>query len=123
MGFKRSGSLAVEYQVRNSDIEILRAAGDAEKDIAHCLKVATKAMEIAERSHHSLDFDLVGRGALFHDLGKAKTHAIEHGKIGAELGRALGLPASITDIMKKHVRGGMTPAEARELGLPERTIA
>jgi uncharacterized protein len=50
--------------------------------------------------------------------GKSKTHAIEHGKLGAEMGKALGLPAAITDIMEKHIRGGLTEAEAAELGPP-----
>jgi uncharacterized protein len=62
--------------------------------------------------------ELVGRGALFHDLGKAITHEIEHGKIGAELGKKIGLPKEITDIMEKHIRGGLTETEAKELGLP-----
>ncbi len=65
-----------------------------------------------------LDLKLIGRGALFHDLGKAKTHEIEHGKIDAEMGKALGLPEEITAIMEKHIRGGLTEEEARELGLP-----
>lgn len=62
----------------------------SEEDIKHCLKVAQKALEIAERIkakvNIELDLELIGRGALFHDLGKAKTHAIEHEKVGAELG-------------------------------------
>ncbi len=62
--------------------------------------------------------ELVGRGALFHDLGKAKTHEIEHGKLGAEMGEALGLPPAITAVMQKHIRGGLSAEEAIELGLP-----
>jgi uncharacterized protein len=108
----------MSYIIQKSDIEILRKAGVSEDDIKHCIKVAEKAIEIAERTGSDLDMELVGRGALFHDLGKAKTHAIEHGKIGAELGSQLGLPAAITDIMEKHIRGGLTPDEAVELGLP-----
>ena len=34
------------------------------------------------------------------------------------MGKAIGLPTAITDIMEKHIRGGLTEAEARELGLP-----
>lgn len=106
------------YKIQDSDIGILRSSGVSEEDIAHCKKVAEKALEIAGRTGANLDLELVGRGALFHDLGKAKTHAMEHGKIGAELGRQIGLPQAITDIMEKHIRGGLTGPEAIELGLP-----
>jgi uncharacterized protein len=106
------------YRVAGEDVALLRQAGVSEDDIRHCLAVAEKALEIAVRTGAALDFELIGRGALFHDLGKAKTHAIEHGKLGAEMGRALGLPVAITDMMEKHIRGGLTEAEARELGLP-----
>ena len=104
--------------IRASDIEMLRKAGVSEDDIKHCITVAQKAVEIAIRTGAEMNMELVSRGALFHDLGKAKTHAIEHGKIGAELGKALGLPQAVTDIMEKHVRGGLTEEEAKELGLP-----
>ncbi|MCJ7595997.1 MAG: HDIG domain-containing protein [Desulfobacterales bacterium] len=83
------------------DIELLKRSGVREEDIEHCLKVAQKALEIACRTGKKFDFELIRRGALFHDLGKAKIHDIEHGKIGAEIGRSLGLPTPITDIMEK----------------------
>lgn len=106
------------YKIQDSDIEILKKVGMSEEDIKHCIKVAEKALEIAEKINASVDKELIVRGALFHDLGKAKTHAIEHGKIGAELGIKLGLPQDIIDIMEKHIRGGLTEQEAMELGLP-----
>ena len=107
-----------KYTIAQADIDLLRANGVSEDDIAHCLKVAEKALEIAYRTSQVLDFEFVGRGALFHDLGKGKTHDIEHGKIGAEMGQALGLPEPINAVMEKHIRGGLTEAEAIELGLP-----
>lgn len=106
------------YRLAGKDVELLRKAGVSNDDIEHCLRVTRKALEIAHRTGEDLDLELVGRGALFHDLGKAKTHAIEHGKLGAEMGRKLGLPESITAIMEKHIRGGLTKDEAVELGLP-----
>lgn len=108
----------MSYKINDQDITILRTAGVSEDDIKHCVKVAEKALEIAGRVNADPDMELVGRGALFHDLGKAKTHAMEHGKIGAEMGKVLGLPDAITDIMEKHIRGGLTGDEAKELGLP-----
>lgn len=112
------GKQVRRYEVAAEDVELLRKAGVGEDDIRHCLTVAGKALEIAHRTGAALDLELIGRGALLHDLGKSKTHAIEHGRLGAEMGRALGLPEAVTDIMEKHIRGGLTEAEAVELGLP-----
>ena len=107
------------YSIRQSDIDILRTAGMTSEDITHSMQVAEKALEIARRIGGSgVNQELVGRGALFHDLGKTKTHEMEHGKIGAELGCTIGLPREICDIMEKHIRGGLTEPEARELKLP-----
>lgn len=107
------------YSIKKSDIEILKTAGMSGDDITHSVHVAEKALEIASRiGGNSIDQELIGRGALFHDLGKSKTHEMEHGKIGAELGCAIGLSRELCDIMEKHIRGGLTEPEARELGLP-----
>lgn len=93
------------YRINDADIDLLRRVGVSEPDIDHSVKVAEKALEIAFRTNKKLDFEFVGCGVLFHDLGKAKTHEIEHGRIGAEMGAALGLPAAITAVMEKHIRG------------------
>lgn len=106
------------YWRQEADIQILKTAGVPIADIGHCVKVAEKAVEIAGRTGADVDMELVVRGALFHDLGKAETHEIEHGRIGAELGEALGLPPEIRDVMEKHIRGGLSREEAMELGLP-----
>ena len=107
------------YSINSFDLSVLRTAGVSEGDIDHSVKVAEKALEIARRiGENGIDQELVGRGALFHDLGKAKTHEMEHGKIGAEMGKKIGLPDEITAIMEKHIRGGLTEPEARELNLP-----
>ena len=111
------------YTIQNTDVDLLRNAGVSEDDIRHSMKVAEKALEIAYRTTKELDFEFVGRGALFHDLGKAKTHDIEHGKLGAEMGKALGLPDRINAVMEKHIRGGLTDEEAIELNLPVKDYA
>ena len=112
------GGGSARYSISRADIELLRTSGVSEDDIAHSVTVAEKALEIAYRTNKDLDFEFIGRGALFHDLGKAQTHDIEHGKLGAEIGKALGLPDHITAVMEKHIRGGLTDEEATELGLP-----
>lgn len=107
-----------KYTIQETDVDLLRNAGVPENDIAHSIKVAEKALEIAYRTNKDLDFEFIGRGALFHDLGKSKTHDIEHGKIGAEMGKVIGLPDRINAVMEKHIRGGLTDEEAIELNLP-----
>lgn len=106
------------YNGIDADIQILIKAGVSEADIIHSKRVSNKAVELAQRTGAELSMDFVARGGLFHDLGKARTHDMDHGKIGAEIGKDLGLPKEITDIMEKHIRGGLTEDEARELNLP-----
>ncbi len=113
----------MSYTIKDSDIAILKDAGVSEDDINHCVKVAEKALEIAGRTGAEVDMEIVGRGALFHDLGKSKTHEIEHGRVGAELAIGYGLPPQVIDIMEKHIRGGLTEEEAKELGLPVKDYA
>lgn len=106
------------YTLDQKDIALLREQGMTETDLEHSIQVAEKSLEIADRTGADLDMELIGRGALFHDLGKIITHEIRHGLLGAEKGAELGLPAEVNLIMEKHIRGGLTEEEAKELGLP-----
>lgn len=110
----------MDYKIDQADLALLWKAGLSDKDIRHSVFVAEKALDIAKRTGADLDMELVGRGAIFHDLGKALTHSYQHGEVGAELGERLGLPSSITDIARKHFHGGLTHQEAEEFGLPDR---
>ncbi len=107
-----------DYTIQQEDIDLLKEQGMVAKDLEHSMQVAEKSLEIARRMNADLDMELIGRGALFHDLGKTVTHEIKHGLIGAEKGAELGLPPEINWVMEKHIRGGLTEAEAIELGLP-----
>jgi uncharacterized protein (TIGR00295 family) len=61
----------------------------------------------------------VEAGALLHDIGRSKTHTVHHAVIGAEIARSAGLPDSLVSIIKRHVGGGITAAEAEKLGWPQ----
>ncbi|TKB23916.1 HDIG domain-containing protein [Desulfopila sp. IMCC35006] len=102
------------------EITTLKEAGCQEEAVLHSIEVARKALEIASRVKIPVDKKLVARGAVFHDLGKAKTYGMEHGEIGAKMAAELGLEQEIQDIILKHIRGGLTEPEAIELGLPVR---
>ena len=106
--------------IDEADVALLRLQGMVEKDVAHSVAVAELALDIAARLSVPLDLTLVARGALLHDLGKVKASGMEHGRAGAEIGTALGLPAELCSIMEKHIWGGLSEAEAREFGLPSK---
>lgn len=108
----------VGYTIKQEDIDLLKNQSMVAEDIDHSILVAQKALEIGNRMDVDLDLELIGRGALFHDLGKTETHGITHGLIGSRLGADLGLPSEVNGIMEKHIRGGLTEPEAIELGLP-----
>ncbi len=107
-----------DYIVSQADIDLLRDEGMVEEDLQHSIYVAEKALDVARRTGADLDMELVGRGALFHDLGKIDSHGIDHGVVGAQKGKELGLPDEINSIMAGHIRGGMTSDEAKAEGLP-----
>ncbi len=107
-----------DYTIKKKDIELLKGQGMTAQDLEHSIQVAEKALELGRRMRSDLDMELIGRGALFHDLGKTETHGITHGLIGVEKGAKLGLPATVNAIMEKHIRGGLTESEANELGVP-----
>lgn len=108
------------FSLSIADVELLRGAGLSDKSLGHSIRVALKALDVARRVDAQVDLELIGRGALLHDLGKGKTTGFDHGVVGAEMGRKLGLPDALTTIMEKHVNAGLTLSEARELGLPQK---
>lgn len=112
--------LHVAKDLLMQEIAILRQAGCPDEAVDHSVEVARKALEIASRVKIPVNRPLLARGAVLHDLGKAKTYGMEHGEIGAKMAEELGLEEEIRQIILKHIRGGLTEPEARELGLPVR---
>ena len=87
----------------------------------HCEAVAKLAVETAEAfQKKGLDVDvaLVEIGALLHDIGRSKTHTVDHAIVGAEIVKSAGLPDPVVSILKRHVGGGITGEEAKKLGWP-----
>lgn len=99
----------------------MEEAGCTTPVIAHTSRVATVAVAIAGeiRSRgHGLDIDLVLAGARLHDIGRSKTHGLDHASVGAEILREKGFPEPLCLIVERHTGGGIDPTEARLLGLP-----
>ena len=89
--------------------------------VEHCLAVSDYAYELAlaiKNNGYDVDVELVRLGGLLHDIGRSKTHGIEHGVVGAEILRELGFDERLALIAERHIGAGITKEEAIELGLP-----
>lgn len=96
-------------------INTLFLAGCDPKVVSHSSKVA----EVAARyTGESIDPELVSAGAWLHDIGRSKTHTIEHARKGASICRELGLSDEIAKIVGRHTGAGLTEDESVLLGLP-----
>lgn len=109
---------------RETALKLLKQVGCSKKVVEHCIAVAayaTKVAEIYKKKGLKVNVDLVHVGALLHDVGRAKTHGVNHGACGAQIARGLGMPPAVVSIIGNHVGGGITEAEARKLGLPKKS--
>ncbi|MDG6218638.1 MAG: HDIG domain-containing protein [Candidatus Thermoplasmatota archaeon] len=98
--------------------EILKEAGCSDQVICHCEAVRDVALRIVKRT--KADKNLVEAGALLHDIGRSKTHGIDHGFVGACIARKLGLSERIVSIIETHIGAGLTASVARSFGLPDK---
>ena len=111
-----------ELPSRKQAIELLQKYNCPPKIINHCEEVAKLAVEIARKLEEKgvkVDLKLVEAGALLHDLGRTKSHAVDHGVVGAEIAESENLPETLVKIIKRHVGAGITSQEATQFGWPK----
>ena len=104
---------------------LLEKAGCSKRVMAHCRAVADFAVEIANACREKgmkVDVDLVRIGGLLHDIGRAKTHGVDHGVMGASIARDYSLSGKLVNIIERHVGSGITEKEARRSGLPVKSF-
>ncbi len=121
MSVERSSVPAVP--TRAQALKIMEKAGCDPKVIRHCKAVAELAARIAKKMEGQgvkIDEELVQAGALLHDLGRSKSHGIDHAIVGAGLARELGLDPKVAMIIERHIGAGIPAGEAVKLGLPEK---
>jgi len=106
-------------------IAILRKLGMSEKKVQHSIDVADFSIKIASvmvNNGKKVNKKILQAGALLHDIGLTRTFdniSPEHGVIGADIVRKIGLPDSIARFCEVHeFNGGLTIIEAEELKLP-----
>ncbi|HIH01804.1 TPA: HDIG domain-containing protein [Thermoplasmata archaeon] len=97
---------------------MLRHAGCSEAVVAHCIAVSEVATRMAKRLGATVS--LVQTGALLHDIGRSRSHAIDHAVVGAEVAAELGLPEAVVLIIERHIGAGIAKDQAARLGLPVR---
>jgi uncharacterized protein len=68
----------------------------------------------------SIDCQLILAGSMLHDIGRCKSHDIDHGILGAKLLRYQGFSEKLARIAETHLFAGIAKSEAYELGLPSR---
>ncbi len=89
--------------------------------MGHCLTVADLAVRIARKCR--ADVALVEAGSLLHDLGRCRSHGMDHAVQGARAAAELRLPAQLVKVIERHIGAGLTRKEARRLGLPEKNYS
>jgi uncharacterized protein len=102
-------------------LRLLSESGCSRRVISHCKAVSALAVKFAEACEKKglrVDVNLVEVGALLHDIGRSKTHDVNHVIVGVEIAKSLNLPESIVSIIERHIGGGITADEAKELGWP-----
>lgn len=90
--------------------------------INHCIAVSTFAIEIAHKLQVKglqVNLQLLEVGALLHDLGRSKSHAVDHGVVGAQIAQSMNLPLALINVIKRHVGAGITAQEAQKLCWPK----
>ncbi len=105
-------------------LDILVKTGCSKRVIDHCKTVARFSIKVAkafQEKNVDIDIQLVEIGGLLHDIGRSKTHTVDHGFIGGEIARSLALPQSVVKAIERHVGGGIPKEEAKQLGWPTRS--
>ena len=104
-------------------INLLKTAGCSKNVIKHCKSVSRLAVKIAKKLAEkgiNVNIELVKIGGLLHDIGRSKTHGIDHALVGSEIARSYGLPEDMVKIIERHIGSGITADEASKLGLPRK---
>ena len=102
------------------DVDVLINAGCSRDVVEHCSAVSNTALAIAQKIKDPVDHELVQKGGLFHDIGRAQTHGIGHAIAGVMIAKRLGFSIELLNIIERHIGAGITAKEAERLGLPIR---
>jgi tRNA (cytidine56-2'-O)-methyltransferase len=97
-------------------LRILIEEGADSNVVEHCCVVKEVAKRIAECCGAYIK--LVIAGALLHDIGRTRTHGVDHVIEGMKIAMERNLPIEIVRIIQRHLGAGLTEKEAELLGFP-----
>ena len=103
-------------------IELHRKYGSNEVVVEHCRTVAMVAKMLAEefqRRGRPVDVRAVVAAALLHDIGRSRTQTVRHAVEGAAIAEKEGVEKKVVEMIQRHVGAGISPEEAKKLGLPD----
>jgi len=106
---------------RREALSILVKAGCPPNVVEHCKTVSAFAVKVAkacQKKSLKVDVSLVEISSLLHDIGRSKTHSVDHALVGGEIARSMGLPNSVVSIVERHAGGGIPKEEAKKLDWP-----
>ena len=88
---------------REEALNLLREVGCPENVVDHCIAVSQKAAAMAAKVQQDMrvDVHLVEMGGLLHDIGRALTHKLDHGVVGARLLRERGINGALQKICER----------------------
>lgn len=103
-------------------LNLLKEVGCPDNVVNHCIVVSRRAVAMAAKAQQDMDVDghLVEIGGLLHDIGRAVTHKLDHGVVGARLLRERGINDALQKICERHVCAGIPRSIAVVMGLPPR---
>ncbi len=111
----------MKYPEPSVCISILKERGLKKNVLKHVKAVHRFAAVIGNRlkeEGHTINMDLLEAGALLHDIGRTKSHNLDHAVVGCEIARELGFPDDLINIIRNHIGAGIYKKEAEEMGLP-----
>ena len=103
-------------------VALHRKYGSNERIVRHCETVTRVARILAEefqRRGRPVDVRAATAGAMLHDIGRSRVQTVNHGAEGASIVAKEGGDRKVVEIVQRHVGAGISPEEAKVLGLPD----
>ena len=88
--------------------------------ILHSVHVAKMCHHVASKlasKGHDIDVNLAEIGGLLHDIGRCRTHGLDHGIAGGKILRGYGR-SQLAEIAERHIGGGISTEDGETAGLP-----